>query len=303
MMCRDINLILSSEVFRGLRGKPFIFPINSTVMQRRSGYRELLILWIQFGFAARLNWDGGDDVFHAGKKDVARLYEYWVFFQILAIFQKHIKDDRSLVSELFSMTSSGLEFNLKSGRAINVCGVWASRDGELAARLSFNRTFSRVPNPSGDRERSFPNPGSWTRPMRPDYTLSFWPTQLSEKEAERQQRISHLHFDAKYRVDVLGDLFGADDEGVMNEGTADDSFSGVAKRSDLLKMHSYRDAIRQSLSAFVIFPGTENLAWRQLNEVLPGLGAISMVPGSSEGAETLTDFLEECVEAMSQQLG
>jgi hypothetical protein len=39
--------------------------------------------------------------------------------------------------------------------------------------------------------------------MRPDYTLSFWPAEFSETEAEKQELIVHIHFDAKYKVQDL----------------------------------------------------------------------------------------------------
>ena len=47
-----------------------------------------------FELASKLNWSGGDYVYSAGKKNVANLYEYWVFFQLLDIF-----------SDLFEMES------------------------------------------------------------------------------------------------------------------------------------------------------------------------------------------------------
>jgi hypothetical protein len=48
----------------------------------------------------------------------------------------------------------------------------------------------------------------------PDYTLTFWPEDLSEAEAERQELLVHVHFDAKYRVENIEGLFGPSDDGV-----------------------------------------------------------------------------------------
>jgi Cu(I)/Ag(I) efflux system membrane fusion protein len=39
--------------------------------------------------------------------------------------------------------------------------------------------------------------------MCPDYTLSLWPSAFSQTEAEEQELIVHVHFDAKYKVDGL----------------------------------------------------------------------------------------------------
>jgi hypothetical protein len=69
--------------------------------------------------------------------------------------------------------------------------------------------------------------------MRPDYTVSLWPVGMSEHEAELTSTIRHLHFDARYLVEQMDQMFGNDDAGEF-----DDSGMGVSKRSDLLKMHS-----------------------------------------------------------------
>lgn len=60
-------------------GMPDLLPLNSPVLQRKEGYREVLRVWLMFDLAAKLVWRGGDDVYKAGKKDVAKLYEYWLF--------------------------------------------------------------------------------------------------------------------------------------------------------------------------------------------------------------------------------
>lgn len=48
----------------------------------------------------------------------------------------------------------------------------------------------------------------------PDYTLTSWPEDLSEAEAERQELLVHVHFDAKCRVENIEGLFGPSDDGV-----------------------------------------------------------------------------------------
>ena len=56
--------------------------------------------------------------------------------------------------------------------------------------------------------------GSWTRGVQPDYTISIWPAEYSREEAERNELMAHVHFDAKYRVDNIRELLGdtTDDE-------------------------------------------------------------------------------------------
>jgi hypothetical protein len=52
--------------------------------------------------------------------------------------------------------------------------------------------------------------GSWTRGVQPDYTISIWPAKYSKEEAEQNELMVHVHFDAKYRVERLSELVGDD---------------------------------------------------------------------------------------------
>jgi hypothetical protein len=101
----------------------------------------------------------------------------------------------------------------------------------------------------------------------------------------------HIHFDAKYRVEDIESLFGA--ESVDGEEETDD---GNYKRQDLMKMHAYRDAIKRSQGAYVIYPGRTNstVQFSGFHEMLPGLGAFSIAPdelGDAQGLEALESFL------------
>lgn len=299
--CKDLRDQLTSIIytpfFRDVTGKLPRIPLQSTVLQRRAGYREMLRVWIQFNVVAELNWDGASDLFLAGKRDVASLYEYWVFFQILEVFKRKCTMAPESSDVLLQPTAVGGTLKLKSGRSLSLEGRWAREDVHLRMKFSYNRVFSRKPEPAEDLERSFPNSGSWTKTMRPDYTITMWPEELKEQEAEVSGRIIHLHFDAKYRIDNLIALFGQDDEDEYEE-----SRQGVTvKRQDLLKMHAYRDAIRRSGSAFVLYPGSENQRWRAFTDLLPGLGALALVPGRTEGVDALSAFLEEAAEVVASK--
>jgi len=260
--------------------------LNSPVLQRKEGYREILQGWLIFDLAAKLNWDGGDNVYEAGKKNVAALYEYWLFFKLLEVISElfHIKpeDKASLVAH----DSDNLNLDIKQGRMKMICGTSDLGGRKLNVGFYYNRTF-------GHRE-DMHVAGSWTMPMRPDYTLSVWPGDISEEEAEKEEVIVHIHFDAKYRVDqiVLNDEDTLESE-VKNENSSlnrefaqekdlDDSNGyqiGMYKRNDLLKMHAYKDAIRRTSGAYILYPGTVQNRKKGFHEVIPGLGAFCISPG------------------------
>jgi predicted component of viral defense system (DUF524 family) len=292
-----LQVWLGHPLFREVSG-PDMLPLGSPVLQRRQGYREIYRAWMQFNLAARLVWQGGDDVFAAGKRDVAVLYEYWVFFRLLEAITALYGLRRLPVQELIERTADGFGLKLKSGRHLTIEGDYQGGPLPLRIRFAYNLTFSR----SGEGEVSYPAKGSWTYRLRPDYTLSLWPAGLAEDDAERQEQIVHLHFDAKYRVQSrsgakvssIVDLFGDDADDAAGGAEQEERAGRMSKRSDLLKMHAYRDAIRRTEGAYIIYPGDTEKRWCGFRELLPGVGAFPVYPGDEvRGMRSITDFLEK----------
>jgi predicted component of viral defense system (DUF524 family) len=280
-----------------------LLPLGSPVLQRRSGYRDVLRAWTTFRLATSLSWDAGRDVFGGGKKDVAVLYEYWLFFKLLALVSGTFHLDTPPSSHLIEATGDGLDLRLKSGQHLSFKGTYEGGVEPMRVRFSYNRTFSVG--------AAYPDPGAWSRPMRPDYTLSVWPRDFSEDEAERQELIVHVHFDAKYRVEEIAGLFGrGKSDGVEAAAELDAEHqafrAGTApKRADLLKMHAYKDAIRRSEGAYVIFPGIDPTAAEEtyaFSELLPGLGAFAVRPGAEKASlDLLQTFLQDVADFASDR--
>lgn len=293
---------LAHDLFRDVEGLGSI-PLGSSVLQRRPGYREILRTWLAFQLACRLNWTGGEDVFGAGKKDVAVLYEYWVLFELLDIVRIVFALDEEPEHQLIDTSEDHLDLKVKRSFHLSFTGSFSASSRHLRIDFSYNRTFSR--RGPAHETTNYPAPGTWTKAMRPDFTVSLWPAEYSLEEAERQELIAHVHFDAKYRIDHLQELFGADAEIDVVDEDQPAAVDVQAKRDDLLKMHAYRDAIRRSEGAYVIYPGqtgTENRVWQAFHEVLPGLGAFALRPGASDGnARTIGDFLREIAEHVANE--
>jgi predicted component of viral defense system (DUF524 family) len=283
---------LANDFFREV-SRADRLPLESPLLQRRGGYREILESWLEFQFATSLSWDGGREAFAAGQRNVAALYEFWVFFKLLAIVEETFELDVPAHRTLVGRTADGFDLRLKSGTEVSFHGKVRGSERELRIRFSYNRTY---PGAEPDLP-SYPRPGAWTRPMRPDFTISMWPIEFNEAEAERQELMIHVHFDAKYRVEDWTGLFGINSDDVLEEDRRLSQTGGAPKRADLLKMHAYRDAIRRTEGAYVIYPGRhgqENVSWFAFNDVLPGLGAFALRPGAEEiGLENLRTFLED----------
>ena len=59
-------------------------------------------------------------------------------------------------------------------------------------------------------------------------------------------------------------------------------------------MHAYKDAIRRTSGAYVLYPGEENREMRGFHEIIPGLGAFRIRPGHwIEDSSYLKQFLAE----------
>ena len=65
-----------------------VFPASSQVLQRRSGYRELLEHYLALVLAARYPISGADLARLLEAKEASLLYEYWTFFEAADILRE-----------------------------------------------------------------------------------------------------------------------------------------------------------------------------------------------------------------------
>lgn len=292
-LSKQLDLLLALPVFHGL-SQLTILPLGSPVLQRKEGYREVLQSWFMFDMAAKLAWSGGEDVFAGGKKDIATLYEYWLFFRLLELLQDIFKIAPQELSKLISSDDGRLELHLKQGRYTVLEGVYDSGVRTLRVAFSYNRTFSY--------SQSHTTQGSWTRQMRPDYTLSIWPDGCSLEQAETEELAVHVHFDAKYRIDQIMSLLDGDENADALDAEKEDQAKGTYKRADLLKMHAYKDAIRRTSGAYILYPGTTNKQFARFHEILPGLGAFAVSPRQRDFGEGKEDGLRQFIVKVTQSL-
>ena len=277
IVCQNLLNHLKTPFFRDIE-KPVHINFNSPILQHKEGYREVLQTWIFFELAAILNWEGGENVYSAGMKNIAVLYEYWVFFKLLDIVTSIFNIEAKDKSNLVEADKDNLNLDLKQGHMKMVNGIDESSSRHLNVALYYNRTFSH--------SKDIHSTGSWTMPMRPDYTLSIWPAELDEKEAEQEDLIVHIHFDAKYRINNLRLFYNENLSKLKNEDLNEELLKekeeqnlGIYKRADLLKMHAYKDAIRRTSGAYILYPGDKSMNKKGFHEIIPGLGAFCLNPG------------------------
>jgi len=271
-----------------------VLPLNNPVLLRKEGYREILRTWLAMNQAAALTWAGGDHVYGANKKDVATLYEYWVFFMLLEAVQEHFKLEYQGIEELINVSNGVHHLNLEKGKALTVRGVLTGACRSFQVKFCYNRSFVSA--------KIYPEGGSWTQTMRPDYTVSIWPDGIDEQIAENMESIVHVHFDAKYKVDLskFHEEVDLDTEHIEQR-------KGIYRRADLLKMHAYKDAIRRTAGAYVIYPGQAGNPYlrRGFHEIVPGLGAFPLSPTANQsetGLLSIKSFIGEIIVHLQSKL-
>jgi predicted component of viral defense system (DUF524 family) len=305
-----LDNLLNQTFFKEIN-RPNSLKLNSPVLQRRSGYRELLRAWLRFHVTAQLSWnfDNDDNLFTGGKKDIASLYEYWVFFVLFKTLTEKYgdfskKSPKDWVEGLIVPDSNGLGLTLQEGRTRAFEFNYMQGKRPLTIKFYYNRTF-----PGGKIYSKDKRAGSYSKSFRPDYTLSIWPSELKDTEAEEKESIVHIHFDAKYKVDYS--FFKEDkpkDEeeasGII-ETTEKEERQGNYKNVDLYKMHAYKDAIRRSGGAYILYPGTSNEEppYRGFHEIIPGVGAFAVRPSNEgEASENIKKFIDQVIENLEDVL-
>ncbi len=218
-----LDALLAADLFREVQPLTY-FPAGNQVLLKRGGYRHLLSAYAQFQLSARLAWPGMKDVYSAGQRNVATLYEYWVYLHLGKTIARLCNRSFDLGS-MIEPSKDGLTLRLHVGERRVLLGTVNRLGRTIRLELWFNRTFFADGKESGGE-------GSWTRPMRPDCSLRAGVT-----PAAGQLEPVWVHFDAKYRVDTSEDAVGLEPEDEPGESSA--------ARTDwlpatMVKMHAYK---------------------------------------------------------------
>lgn len=302
-----LNGVLGSGLFREV-GRPRRLALENQTLQKREGYRDILRTWIKLDQAARLDWEGRKDVFSATVRNVANLYEYWLFFKLYESIKRI--DGMKLVefprgfraNPAFCKVDGRFTINLQRGKESMLVFEQKQEIGEtLRVHFCYERVYSKGDVLTG---------GAYSRMFRPDFSIVIFPASFAvgrssleaENEAAKAGKIACLHFDAKYRVDKLEEFFGVGTDSIEAEKELDAEEESKAtntyKRADLYKMHTYNDAIRRTVGSYVLYPGdAENgEIFNKYHELLPGLGAFGVPPGKEERLSELRKFLASALQ-------
>jgi len=198
-------------------GEMVYFPFSSQVLLKRDGYRELLQLYRLFNLARHPFFELLAEAIDS--RDVATLYEYWCFFELV-----------HRLEEMWGRARLELDFTeageLRGGK---VKATFQGDERELVYNEGFGRGKGR----------------SYSVPLQPDFVL-------------HEDGKPTVVFDAKFRFDPKS-LPTEEEEDTYDRDVAGGDIERIVKRADIYKMHTYRDALRTVRAAVVLFPGSEGV--------------------------------------------
>jgi hypothetical protein len=265
----SLDRALSNPLFRDV-GALTTLPTANQVLQKRAGYRELFrtFVLVEAGARIALEWDI-DDLFNPSQRNIATLYEYWSFLQLVNVVGEVCDGHRPAAP--LQVSPDGMTMRFPGGKASRMVWTTNVRGRDLTVELFFNRRFMAASGVST----------SWTEQMHPDCSLLVRPAAV-HPDVSSDELAVWLHFDAKYRVQARTSVA---------EHTRQ-------RRDDMLKMHAYRDAIRRSAGAYVLYPGTADVQFVEHHEILPGLGAFVLRPqrNGANGTAVLEQFVRDVLD-------
>ena len=191
MQMRDaLDAFLAASLFAEI-GTLRRIPFESQALQKREGYREILHAWLMLEVAAQIDWPGRNDAYDGTNRDVATLYEFWLYFILIDLFQKQLgmtwlRDEASTESGpvpfCCKRADGGMRINLKRG-VESFCRFRWQHDGQsLLVHFFYNRQFREQPAILED--------GSYSKSFRPDYTAVVLPGEYESKGWRKAEELA-----------------------------------------------------------------------------------------------------------------
>jgi len=226
-----VRYLRASSLFADV-GDMTIFPVSSQVLLKRDGYRECLEIYRRLQLSRIPVFDEIKDAID--NRNIDRLYEYWCFFELSKRLAEAICE-RGKFELRFEIVESE-EGGLKEGKVRACLG-----NGYELGYNKYMKSYSEIP-------------------LRPDFVLAKKDSLGSEK--------SKIIFDAKFRFDIenIKIFENKDIADLEKELSEKEDLATSPKTEDILKMHTYRDTIKECKSALIVYPGKEGRFYKENEE-------------------------------------
>ena len=288
MMLKDAWLDDISELNR--------IPFESTVLQRRDGYRDFFLAYQLIGLGTQFKLDDVNRLLKGQNNKVHMVYEYWCYTRLHRCLYRLTEKGKNHPNELSIPLSTDRDDwnNSIKHKAIRFLVPVKDCDNntvEIVAELLYNKQY----NSSNPRFKSY------SLDMRPDFTIIF-----RNKNVPRHTFI--FNFDAKYRVDKSS--YFENINLMVESGDNMSAEKTTAWASDIYKMHTYRDALLKCCGSYILYPETKQkpilfkkpvlMRIRNIVEesLFHSIGAIPLNPRSQDD-EGLQNVIESILKEIS----
>ena len=263
-------------------GRLTSFPQANTVLTSRPGYRDIFRMFLRYRLEAKLAMPDQLDSFSISKKNVAALYEMWCYLEVLRCLEQILGQGN--FKKLFKVNDKKFALNLVVGEESRVEWDHSHQGRKVHVSLWYNKSFTSLVNDGAQ---------SWSKDYKPDISMHVRPVGEVINDEDRSSLDVWIHFDAKYKLEVVKENIDRNIEA-----------GARVTEDDVSKMHAYRDAIRNSSGAYVLFPGTYQDKFEEFDEILPGVGAFPLRPADTESEEdqrALTKFISSVIDHCCNQ--
>ncbi|WP_296879132.1 DUF2357 domain-containing protein [uncultured Methanobrevibacter sp.] len=175
-----INSVLSHRYFKDISRLDYI-PLNSQVLQKKEGYREILQYYLMFEFGLKISFDDLTDNFRGFQKELSKIYEIWCYFELIDIVNRLTNSQCDF--ETF-IDVENWSLSLDKINMLDYFNTLVLGENEVNLKLMYNYSFYHSDNYSNGELYSY------SEQLDPDYTLVI----------ECNGIIRLLHFDAKYKL-------------------------------------------------------------------------------------------------------
>jgi hypothetical protein len=250
-------------------------PMNSQLMHKKEGYRDIFHYFLCLDLAFSLETDELEDILKGNNRKLHEVYKFWCYIKLISalttICNNNPNDGAHI---LYDKKDHEWALDIKRGEKSKLQFTYYHDEKKYDIFMYYNKTYRNTTTLAR----------SYSLEFRPDYSLCI--------ETEKGSRY-FIHFDAKYRAryEIAESL---------NEEAIQQSIEYTYWRTDIEKMHTYKDALSHTLGAFILYPGaTDKYYLEKSDATLPSVGAIGLTPGNTSDEYTLESFIKERLDFIS----
>lgn len=266
---KELETLISDSFLRNVGDLSYI-PSNSTVLQRREGYRQFYNYYVTIKSMPKIsdiNVDLSDII---ENKSLDLLYEYYCFFMVADVLCNIYKVNiNNLAFKVYKN-----EFNKTLAKKTN------------ANYFEFEDKMKLLPRIKLFYNKNYSNPLSYSKAYDPDISIEIFDNKGELKEI--------VILDAKFKI--------------VNYQIQDEESENSFNFDDITKMHAYKDAIRDVVGAFVLYPGDIPKVYREKSDCVNceesncknafnGVGAFTLNPDNHNDYLKLTIILKTILES------